>query len=54
MEEHADEEGPKRKLLAPLGELDPNVVQGNRWKFDTDEVSLGKIFKQYLGSAEVA
>lgn len=56
MEEHADEEGPKRKLLAPLAKLDPNVLQGKRLKSDTDEVCLGKIFiqKQYLGSAEVA
>uniref|UniRef100_A0A7N2MZT8 Uncharacterized protein n=1 Tax=Quercus lobata TaxID=97700 RepID=A0A7N2MZT8_QUELO len=28
MEEHADKEGPKRKLLAPLGELHLDVVQG--------------------------
>ena len=47
------EEGPKRKLLLPLGETDPNRVQDKRAKLDT-EVALGKFFKKLLGSAEVA
>jgi len=48
------EEGPKRKLLLPLGETDPNRLQDKRAKIDIDEVALGKVFKKILGSAEVA
>ena len=53
MEGGSMEEGPKRKLLLPLGETDPNRVQDKRAKLDT-EVALGKFFKKLLGSAEVA
>ena len=53
MEEGSMEEGPKRKLLLPHGEADPNKLQDKRAKLDT-EVALGKVFKKLLGSAEVA
>nr|POF14968.1 hypothetical protein CFP56_63306 [Quercus suber] len=34
------EDGPKRKLLPPLGETDPNRVQEKRAKIDIDEIAL--------------
>nr|POE61701.1 hypothetical protein CFP56_51907 [Quercus suber] len=40
MEGGSMEEGPKRKLLPPLGETDPNRVQDKRAKIDIDEVAL--------------
>ncbi|KAF3950548.1 hypothetical protein CMV_023716 [Castanea mollissima] len=54
MEGVSTEKGPKRKLLSPLGETDPNQLQDKRAKIDIDEVALGKVFKKILGLAEVA
>ena len=53
MEGRSMEEGPKRKLLPPHGEADPNKLQDKRAKLDI-EVVLGKVFKKLLGLAEVA
>ena len=47
-------EGPKRKMVVSLGEVDHNLAQVKKVKADFDEVSLGMVFKQFLGSAEVA
>ena len=47
-------EGPKRKMVVSLGEVDQNLAQAKKVKTDFDEVSLGMVFKQFLGSAEVA
>lgn len=54
MEGGSMEEGLKRKLFPPLGETDLNRVQDKRANIDIDEVALGKVFKNFLGSAEVA
>nr|POF16611.1 hypothetical protein CFP56_58268 [Quercus suber] len=43
MEGGSMEEGPKRKLLPPLGETDPNRLQDKRAKIDIDEVALGMV-----------
>ena len=45
------EERPKRKLLSLLSEMYPNMVKEKRVKTDIDEISLGKVFKIFLGSA---
>lgn len=53
MDGDSEEEGPKRKLVVPLGEVDQNMAHGKRVKVGIDEVSLGMIFKKFLGSVEV-
>ena len=40
--------------MVSLGEVDHNLAQVKKVKADFDEVSLGMVFKQFLGSAEVA
>ena len=40
--------------MVSLGEVDQNLAQAKKVKTDFDEVSLGMVFKQFLGSAEVA
>nr|POE67720.1 hypothetical protein CFP56_13866 [Quercus suber] len=40
MEGGSMEEGPKRKLLPPLGETDPNRVQDKKAEIDIDEIAL--------------
>ena len=54
MEGISMEKGPKRKLLSLLGKPNLNTLQDKRAKIDIDEVALGKVFKKFLGSAEVA
>jgi len=51
MDEESEVEGPKRKMMVPV---DQNLTQRKKVKTDFDEVSLGMVFKQVLGSAEVA
>ena len=40
--------------MVSLGEVDHNLAQVKKVKTDFDEVSLGMVFKQFLGSVEVA
>ena len=54
MDGELEVEGPKRKMVVPLGKVDQNLTQRKKVKTDFDEVSLGMVFKQVLGSAEVA
>ena len=54
MDRESEVEGLKRKMVVSLGEVDQNLAQAKKVKTDFDEVSLGMVFKQFLGSVEVA
>ena len=54
MDRESEVEGLKGKMVVSLGEVDQNLAQAKKVRTDFDEVSLGMVFKQFLGLAEVA